>query len=266
MKLHEIEIAPNVVDLLPKMVHSLDEPIGDPAALNTYLICEASRERGVKVLLSGMGADELFGGYRKHYACLLAARYRRIPLSCRSVVERVAERLPVAVGSRGIRSARFAKRFLSFASLEEEAAFRRSYTQYEPAELERILQPDLAWTVQPLVDEHAEIYRSTGFSDPVNRMCMTDLQHFLVGLNLAYTDRASMAASTEVRTPFVDIEVAKAAFRATGAEKISGRSRKDVLKRAAAGILPDSIVNRPKGLFSAPLRAWVRREPGRDGR
>jgi asparagine synthase (glutamine-hydrolysing) len=69
-----------------------------------------------------------------------------------------------------------------------------------------------------------------------------------------------MAASTEVRVPYVDIEVARAAFRATGAQKIDGRSRKDILKRAASGVLPDTIVNRPKGLFSVPLRAWVRRD------
>ena len=65
--------------MLPKMVDILDEPIGDPAAINTYLMCQAARERGVKVILSGMGADELFGGYRKHLACLMASRYHRLP-------------------------------------------------------------------------------------------------------------------------------------------------------------------------------------------
>ncbi len=77
IRLHEVEIAPDVADLLPKLVHHLDEPIGDAAAINAYLICQAAREAGVKVLLSGMGADELFGGYRKHYAALLASRYRQ---------------------------------------------------------------------------------------------------------------------------------------------------------------------------------------------
>ena len=77
--LHEIELSPDIVDLLPRMVDILDEPIGDPAAINTLLMCEAARERGVKVLLSGMGADELFGGYRKQLACLMASRYRRLP-------------------------------------------------------------------------------------------------------------------------------------------------------------------------------------------
>jgi asparagine synthase (glutamine-hydrolysing) len=66
--LHEIEISPDIVGLLPRVVDILDEPIGDPAAINTLMMCEAARERGVKVILSGMGADELFGGYRKHQA------------------------------------------------------------------------------------------------------------------------------------------------------------------------------------------------------
>ena len=72
--------SPDVVDMLPRMVDILDEPIGDPAAINTLLICEAARDAGVKVLLSGMGADELFGGYRKHLACLLG---RPLPAAAR---------------------------------------------------------------------------------------------------------------------------------------------------------------------------------------
>ena len=79
IRLHEIEISPDVVDLLPRIVDVLDEPIGDPAAINTMLMCQAARDAGVKVLLSGMGADELFGGYRKHLACLLGGRYQRLP-------------------------------------------------------------------------------------------------------------------------------------------------------------------------------------------
>ena len=79
VKLHEIEISPDIVDLLPRMVDMLDEPIGDPAAINTLLMCQAARDRGVKVILSGMGADELFGGYRKQRACLMASRYGRLP-------------------------------------------------------------------------------------------------------------------------------------------------------------------------------------------
>jgi asparagine synthase (glutamine-hydrolysing) len=86
--LHEIEIAPDIADLLPRIVDILDEPIGDPAAINTLLMCDAARQAGVKVLLSGMGADELFGGYRKHLACVMAARYQRLPALLREKIVR----------------------------------------------------------------------------------------------------------------------------------------------------------------------------------
>lgn len=261
VELHEIEIAPDVVELLPRIVNALDEPIGDPAAINTYLICEAARRAGVKVLLSGMGADELFGGYRKHYACLLAARYRGLPRGLRARVVRPAvDRLPVAVGGRGLRQARWAKRFVSFAELPEEPAFRRSYTLYGTEELTALIDPALAHEVDAVVDEHAQVYNDTALADHVNRMCLADARLFLPGLNLAYSDRASMAASTEVRVPFVDVEVVRAAFSLPGSAKIVGHRGKAALKAAAESWLPREIVHRPKGLFSAPLRAWVRRD------
>ncbi len=261
IRLHEVELAPDVADLLPKLVHHLDEPIGDAAAINAYLICRAAREAGVKVLLSGMGADELFGGYRKHYAALLASRYRHIPPWLREkLIEPTVQHLPVASKRRGYRMTRWARRFVDFASLPEEAAFRRSYTHYDQAQLGELLAPELAVRVDGLVDEHREVYSAYRGEDQVNRMCFTDTQMFLPSLNLAYTDRASMAASTEVRVPFVDKDVFEAAFAIPGAEKIVGRERKAILKEASLPWLPKEIVYRPKGLFSAPLRAWIRRD------
>ncbi|PRX45637.1 asparagine synthase (glutamine-hydrolysing) [Prauserella shujinwangii] len=258
--LHEIEIAPQVLDLLPRMAYHLDEPIGDPAAINTFLICSAAREAGVKVMLSGMGADELFAGYRKHLANLLGVRYQRVPGLVRRPVRALVDRLPVATARRGYRSVRFAKRFLSFADLPEETAFRRSYTMYDRAELLDLVDPDLAGTVDDVLTEHADTYHDNALGDFVNRMCLADTRMFLPGLNLAYTDRASMAASTEVRVPFVDVEVVRAAFATPGGRKIAGRQGKVALKRAAESILPAEIVHRPKGLFSAPLRAWMSRD------
>src|SRR4051812_19813676 len=83
IRLHEIELSPDIAAKLPGMVDTLDEPIGVPPALNAELMCRAARAAGVKVLLSGMGADELFGGYRKHLACLLTGRYQRLPRTLR---------------------------------------------------------------------------------------------------------------------------------------------------------------------------------------
>jgi len=260
VKLQEIEISPDIVDLLPRMVDALDEPIGDPAAINTLLMCEAARARGVKVILSGMGADELFGGYRKHLACVMASRYGRLPALPRAGVRFAVDRAPVSLGGRGLRYARWAKRFLTFAELPEEPRFRRSYTLYDPDDLAGLLSPDLRGQVDRVVDGHREIYTDNDLHDEVNRMCLADARLFLPGLNLSYTDRSSMAASVEVRVPFVDPVVARAAFAIPGRDKIRNRQGKVALKRAAEKWLPREIVYRPKASFSAPLRAWVRND------
>ena len=261
INLHEIEIAPDIASLLPRMVDVLDEPIGDPAAINTLLMCEAARERGVKVILSGMGADELFGGYRKHVACVLAGRYNRLPTGLPLASARfVADRFPVSVKDRGLRYARWAKRFMTFAELPEEPRFRRSYTLYDPDELSALVSPDLADDVDLVIQEHSAVYHDNRLLDEVNRMCLADARMFLPGLNLAYTDRASMAASVEVRVPFVDPVVAQAAFSLRGSDKIRRGQGKIALKRVAENWLPREIVYRPKASFGVPLRAWVRND------
>jgi asparagine synthase (glutamine-hydrolysing) len=264
INLHEIEISPDIVGLLPRIVDTLDEPIGDPAAINTLLMCEAAASSGVKVLLSGMGADELFAGYRKHLACQLASRYRHLP--GRGAIGAGVNALPVTAGGRGLRHVRWAKRFLTFAELDEEPRFRRSYTLYDPDQLADLVDPALAGHVDKVIAEHGEIYNDNDLADPVNRMCLADSRLFMAGLNLAYTDRSSMAASVEVRVPFVDPEVFTAAFAIPGSEKISlaGLTRsaqgKVALKKTAERWLPKQIVYRPKASFSAPLRAWVRND------
>jgi asparagine synthase (glutamine-hydrolysing) len=149
---------------------------------------------------------------------------------------------------------------VAFADLPEEAAFRRSYTHYDPVELRRLLSPYVAPFVDDLVAEHAAVYWDGPARDQVNRMCYTDLRWFLPGLNLAYTDRVSMAASVEVRVPYVDKTVVAAAFAIPGHRKIRGHEGKAALKQAAEAWLPKDIVYRPKALFSAPLRAWMRRD------
>jgi asparagine synthase (glutamine-hydrolysing) len=216
----------------------------------------------VKVLLSGMGADELLVA-TAHLACLLGARYQMLPRSLRTrVLAPGVDRLPVAAGGRGLRYTRWAKRFLSFAELPEEAAFRRSYSLYDPDELVSLLNPDLAPLVQGVVGAHRDMYLDGRLADHVNRMCLMDSRLFLPGLNLTYTDRSSMSASTEVRVPFVDPEVFRAAFSFGGAQKIKGRTQKVPLRAVAEDWVPRDVVDRPKASFGAPLRAWVSNDLG----
>jgi asparagine synthase (glutamine-hydrolysing) len=178
------------------------------------------------------------------------------------VVAPSVDKLPVAAGGRGLRYSRWAKRFLSFADLPEEAAYRRSYTLYDPDELSGLLHPDLERSVNGVVEAHHTLYTDNQLNDHVNRMCLTDTRLFLPGLNLAYTDRSSMSASTEVRVPFVDPYVFRAAFSFRGSQKIKGRTQKVPLRAAAEDWLPRDVLDRPKASFGAPLRAWVTNDLG----
>lgn len=257
---HEIIINADIVKLLPKMVHALDEPIGDPAAINTFLICEEARRKGVKVLLSGMGADELFGGYRKHKAVLYALQYQKLPKLIRKIIQFVFKYLPVKISGRGIRFTRWAKRFLTFASLPHEQAYRQSYSSYSKNDLKSLLKGNYEEDINILYKEHADIFNSQYKGDVINQMCNADIHLFLVGLNLTYTDRASMAASVETRVPFVDKEVINFAMQIPGKLKIKSGESKYILKKVAEKFLPQTIVYRAKAPFGAPIRSWISNE------
>ena len=180
--LHEIEIAPQVLELLPKMTYHLDEPIGDPAAINTYLICTAAREAGVKVMLSGMGADELFAGYRKHLANKLALRYQRMP---GAGAPTRAVRCGQTAGGDGA-SAATARCGSRSGSCRSRTCRRRprsgAATRCTTAtSWLGLLNPDLAGTVDDVLTEHADTYHDNALSDFVNRMCLADARLFLPG-------------------------------------------------------------------------------------
>ena len=254
---HEIVVKANIIDELPNMVYMLDEPIGDPAAINTYLICKAARENGVKVLLSGMGADELFFGYRRQRATLLASRYRRVPGVVRKPLEAVASLLPVKAFGKGIRIVRWLKRFLSFAGLSTEEAYMRSYSYYDGSELQELFVADVSAHYSKLREQHKHFFSDNGYDEPRNKMCYTDMHLFMNGLNLTYTDRASMAASVEVRVPFIDREVVQLALGIDGSLKFKNKQQKYILKKVAEKYLPQEIIYRPKASFGAPIRSWI---------
>ncbi|ULQ54433.1 asparagine synthase (glutamine-hydrolyzing) [Flavihumibacter fluvii] len=254
---HVIEISSDIIKMLPEMVKTLDEPIGDPAAINTFIICRAARERGVKVLLSGMGADEIFFGYRRQKATLLSMKFNRLPLFVRKSGQIIADMLPVKIGNKGFRFGRWAKRFFSFVSLPPSQTYMRSYSYYSPDQLQNLVTTPYKEAVNLLVQEHDDIFNSKYQGDIVNQMCNTDLSMFMLGLNLTYTDRASMAASVEVRVPFIDKKVIEKAMQIPGKFKIYKNQSKYILKKVAESFLPKSIIYRPKAAFGAPIRSWI---------
>ncbi|MEO6870113.1 MAG: asparagine synthase C-terminal domain-containing protein, partial [Ginsengibacter sp.] len=252
-----IKISPEIVRDLPFIVRALDEPIGDPAAINTYLICKAARNEGAKVLLSGMGADEIFFGYRRQKATLLAKRYNQFPKFLKSVTGTIVNKLPVKFMGNGLKMVRWSQRFLSFANLPLDEAYMRSYSYYDSKELKELLKGDFNGAIDALNKEHKIIFNSKFKGDEINQMCNTDIHLFMLGLNLTYTDRASMAASVEVRVPFIDRLVVTKAMQIPGKFKIKEGQSKYILKKAAEKWLPKNIIYRKKAAFGAPIRSWI---------
>jgi len=254
---HEILISPDIVDQLPSMVRTLDEPIGDPAAINTWLICKQAAERGVKVLLSGMGADELFFGYRRQKAILFAMKYRNFPAGAKKLLRMGVDQLPLMVGKQGFKLGRWSKRFMEFSDSPPPGAYRGSYSYYSPEELNNLFTRDVSAEVNEMVSRHDNHFLSGYEGDLINQMCHTDIAYFMNGLNLTYTDRASMAASVEVRVPFIDKEVVEFAMQLPGSLKYKNGKTKYLLRKVSEQYLPKNITDRPKASFGAPIRSWI---------
>jgi asparagine synthase (glutamine-hydrolysing) len=256
-KFHEFEIQPAIAELLPKMVWHLDEPLSDPATINTFVISESARQQGIIVLLNGVGGDEIFGGYRKHLACLKAEIYQQfVPELIRHGFERAVRHLPVANGHQGFRYLRWFKRFTSFASLPEAERYLASDLSLSADQFQKLFPR------QRYQETH--FYRSQlpTLSHPslsyLTRMCLNDTRVFLPEHNLTYSDKAAMAASIETRPPLTDHRLVEKMFTLPPAHRIRGNTQKYLLKKISERYLPHSIVHRPKAPFCSPLRAWMR--------
>jgi len=257
-KLKMLEINPDIEDLLPKIIWHLDEPLADPAAINTYLICEQAQARGIPVLLNGMGGDEIFAGYRKQLACLKADIYQNlIPASLRNFIENTIVKLHVASKTKGYRRIRWVKRFLSFASLPQYERFLVSDLSFNKSTFESLFKEKVRY-------EDSYFYKSQikNFENPelsyLTKMCLNDTKTFLPGHNLLYSDKSSMAASVETRPPLIDHRIIEFMFTLPTKYRIKHNKQKYLLKEVAKKYLPKEIVNRPKAPFGSPLRSWLR--------
>lgn len=260
---HEIEISPDIDDLLPKILWHLDDPAADGAAINTYLISRAARERGTIVLLNGMGGDEVFAGYRRQLSVLMSEHYRRIPFLLRKgIIEPLVRALPVAISGRGLRLFRWARLFLD--SMHEQAidTYISGFTFLSRDEIRKaIVMPPNAvdeWMDLYPIRRYYELLARVAERPIVDQMTYLDTKLFLPGLNLLYSDKASMAASVELRPPLIDVDIVEFAARLPAKYKIHGRIQKYLLKKAAEAYLPKEIIYRPKAPFGTPLRSWMR--------
>ena len=249
---HELILRPDAVDLLPRLVEAFDEPFGDSSALPTYLVSQLASDT-VKVVLSGEGGDELFGGYYTYVADRLAPRVGRAAPLLRPLVERLPS------SSEKVSFDYKAKRFVRGAHLppvERHHAWKEIFSADAQDELlssPRISDP---------IDVYRARYAETEGAQDLARLQDLDLGIYLVDDLLVKTDRASMAHSLEARVPFLDPVVAELALALETKQKVRGFSKKRLLRRAAAPLIPREIIRGRKQGFSIPVAAWLRGDLG----
>jgi asparagine synthase (glutamine-hydrolysing) len=246
----ELVLRPDAALLLPALADAFDEPFADSSALPTYLVSQLAAN-DVKVALSGEGGDELFGGYYTYAADLLAERVGGLARLARPLVER----LPTSASRASFDYK--AKRFVRAAhlpSLERHHGWKEIFSPGLRAEL-----TGRRSAFDP-VDILRDRYRETEGADELARLQDVDLGIYLVDDLLVKTDRASMAHSLEARVPYLDTVVTNLALALPTRHKIRGLSKKVLLRRAAAPLLPREIVHGKKRGFSIPAAAWLRGE------
>ena len=258
----EMVVEPQVAELLPKLVWHMDEPIADPATLACYLVCREARKQ-VTVLLSGVGGDEVFGGYRKYCAYYAARLYRKLPAAARAAVEALALRLPPWRGTPLKGTIRLARKMARSASLPPQDAFLMNCTYLSRQQIAELCRPGMAETGDGFdaAEQHRDCFRRVAHADFLDQMLYLDTKIFMVSLNLTYNDKMSMASSVEARVPFLDRELVEfAAQRISPGKKISGSiflTTKSILRQAMRGILPDEVLRQPKAAFAAPVDYWL---------
>ncbi|MGQ0428416.1 MAG: asparagine synthase (glutamine-hydrolyzing) [Gammaproteobacteria bacterium] len=251
---HEIPVAPDVIRLLPKLLWHVEEPISDSAMVTTWLVSELAAG-SVKVILSGVGGDELFAGYTRYLGEHYGRRYRRLPSWLRrGLLAPLARNLPSGRQNRVMDFARYARRFIQAGELDWRGQYRHYLEICAPVAVERLLGagPQATGFDRVLADESAD--------DPLLRLLRVDARTQLPEDLLLLTDKVTMAASIECRVPFLDHGLAELAARIPEGIKMRGGELKYLLRRALAGILPPEILDRGKRGFGAPMGAWFKSE------
>jgi asparagine synthase (glutamine-hydrolysing) len=234
------------IEALPRIVWHLDDPVADPALVPLYFLAQEAA-RHVKVVLSGEGADELFGGYTIYREPLSLQPIAGLPSPLRRALRALADRLP-----EGVRGQSMLRRGTT-PIVERYYGNARIFDDAEKARL-------LGGPSPRHTDVTAPLYAESAYLDEVTAMQQIDLATWLPGDILVKADRMTMAHSLELRTPFLDPVVFAAAAALPRTQKVVRRHRmtKLALRRALAGIVPDGALYRPKLGFPTPIRVWLR--------
>jgi asparagine synthase (glutamine-hydrolysing) len=250
---HELVVTPNISELLPQLTAAFDEPFADSSAVPTFLVSRLASEH-VKVVLSGEGGDEMFGGYETYAADELASRIG--PAAAR--LAPLVERLPSS--SARVSLDYRAKRFVRAASLQPLERHHGWKEIFSAEQRERLLRPQ--WQ-DPGADPLAtwrQRFAETASAPLLSRLQDIDIGIYLADDLLVKTDRMSMVHGLEARVPFLDSVVSNLALSLPTKMKVRGLSKKRLLRQAAIPLIPSSILKARKRGFSIPAAAWLRGE------
>jgi asparagine synthase (glutamine-hydrolysing) len=237
--------AEEMMSTLPLIVWYLDDPVADPALVPLYFIAREARKH-VKVVLSGEGADELFGGYTIYREPISLRAFDHVPTSVRKGIGQLSARLPE--GLRG-------KDLLRRGAIGIEERYYGNARIFRPEELTLLKTYDPSVSYMDVTAKH---YAATEHLDGSTRMQYIDLFTWLRGDILVKADKMTMANSLELRVPFLDIEVFDVASSIPTSEKLTKETTKYALRRAIADIVPPHVINRPKLGFPVPIRHWLK--------
>jgi asparagine synthase (glutamine-hydrolysing) len=257
---HEVEIIrPQALELFERLMHFMDDPIADFSIFPTYLVSRLASRR-VKVVLSGDGGDELFGGYETFRAEEHSRTWRRLPSWLRhGLIEPVVAAMPPTAAKKGLVNK--GRRFIEGARLDADWGHARWRVFCDEALRTRLFTEDTRRALVTPVGAHILALRERAKDrDPRDQALYVDFSSYLVDNCLAKVDRMSMACSIEARVPLLDRELVELAFRVPPALKYDRRHSKILLKRIAARRLPRDCVYRPKEGFSIPIKNWLREE------
>ncbi len=262
--IHEdIVVESSASELLPSLVWHMDDPVADPAIITSFLVCRSAR-RDVTVLLSGIGGDELFAGYRKHSAQRWTQLYRMLPAGLRRHgIEPVVGAIPSLRGTRLKGRVRLLKKLVRSGSLAPHEEFLMNSTYVDDDQKASLYSPALRqeMTGPPAWSAHMNLFGRVAYTDFINQMLYLDMKMFMPSLNLNYNDKMSMASSVEMRVPFLDLDLVDFAACDVPVElKLEGvlqNQTKFILRESMRGILPDRTLTQRKAGFGAPVDYWL---------
>lgn len=233
---------------LEEIQYMMDEPHSNPSIVPLYFLAKLARNH-VTVVLSGEGADELFGGYAEYDETTSMRKYKKVPAFIRKPIAQVAKRLPEMRG----------KRFLMKGGLPVEETFIGQARIFEEEEASKILKKE--YQNSPSVKEIVTpIYKKASGKDDVTKKQILDLNLWLVDDILLKADKMSMAHSIELRVPFLDKEVMKVASKIPTRYRVNELDTKYAFRLASKKTLPDAWAKRKKIGFPVPIRLWLKEE------